>query len=232
MCKIPTLPKIVQMVEQLGLAKRRKAPQGRKPIYSDSYIIALAVYQKLARFKYAQQMLEVLTSLEQEAPVPSTFAERKASLLMQIILAVKQLCSDRAAKLHLDSKKLEVIDFARASRTKLAGEYGYDHIHRRSFYGFRLHALVDDEARFCQVLLRFANEHDVKVAPRLLENLSYKVVTADKGYISQTLKAELDKHSVHLVTPGAAISYHRLKLKRNSTKATASSSPFSPRLIV
>lgn len=41
---------IVQIVERLLLGKRKKAPQGRKPIYSDSFIIALAVYQKLAGF--------------------------------------------------------------------------------------------------------------------------------------------------------------------------------------
>ena len=48
MSKTPTLNRIVQEVEKLGLVKRKKAFQGRKPVYSDSYIIALAVYQKLA----------------------------------------------------------------------------------------------------------------------------------------------------------------------------------------
>ena len=225
MSKIPTLNQIVCRVENIGLAKRKKALQGRKPLYSDSYIIALAVYQKLARFKYAQQMLEVLASLNNEVPAASTFAERKALLVTQIILAVKQLCSTQnATRQHLDSKKLEVkvpqvtkerqgIDFARANRSNLAGDYGYDHIHKRSFYGFRrlgqsgtsracpLHASADDQGQLCCTLLRPAREHDVTVAPRLLKVLNYAVVTGDKGYISQDLKAGLDKHAVHLVTP-------------------------------
>lgn len=202
MSKIATLVEIVQSVESLGLAKRRKAPQGRKPRYADSYIIALAVYQKLAGFKYSQKMLAVLASLDKAVPAPSTFAERKAALVTQIILAVKQLCSaQNATKQHLDSKKLEVIDFARANRTRLAGDYGYDHVHKRFFYGFRLHARTDAQRRLCAVLIRPANEHDVRVAPRLLEQLNYTIVTADKGYISQDLKAALDKHAVHLVTP-------------------------------
>ena len=202
MSKIPTLIEIVQSVESLGLAKRRKALQGRKPFYSDSYIVALAVYQKLAGFKYSQKMLAVLSSLTIAVPAPSTFAERKAGLVMQIIAAVKQLCSaQHAVKQHLDSKKLEVIDFARANRTQLAGAYGYDHIHKRIFYGFRLHARADDGGQLCRIILRPANEHDVGVAPRLLEDLNYTVVTADKGYISQALKADLDKRAVHLVTP-------------------------------
>ena len=214
MSKIPTLIEIVQSVESPGLAKRRKAPQGRKPFYLDSYIVALAVYQKLAGFKYSQKMLAVLSSLAIDVPAPSTFAERKAGLVMQIIAAVKQLCSaQHAVKQHLDSKKLEVIDFARANRTQLAGAYGYDHIHKRIFYGFRrlgqsgtfwacpLHARADDGGKLCRVLLRSADEHDVKVAPRLLTNALYTIVTADKGYISTELKADLGARAVHLVTP-------------------------------
>lgn len=89
MCKTPTLQEFLRSVKKPGLAKRRKAAQGQKPVYSDSYIIALAIYQKLARFKYTQQIVEVLSSLETDVPAPSTFAERKALLVMQIILAVK-----------------------------------------------------------------------------------------------------------------------------------------------
>ncbi len=146
-------------------------------------------------------MLEVLASLDKAVPAPSTFAERKTALVRQIILAVKVLCSvNCVVRRHLDSKKLEVIDFARANRTKLAGSYGYDHIHKRIFYGFRLHALADDEGLLHRVLLRPANEHDISVAPHLLSELDYAIITADKGYISKDLKADLDQHTVHFVT--------------------------------
>ncbi len=121
-------------------------------------------------------MLAVLRSLAVEVPTPSTFSERKAQLLRQVILAVKQLCCRvQATRQPLDSKKLEVVDFARARGTKLAGAYGRDHIHNTTFYGFRLHACVDDSGQFCRVLLRSANEHDVKVAPRLLDDFSYSI---------------------------------------------------------
>ena len=204
MNKISSLNEIIQSIEKLGLSKRRKAPQGRKPVYPDSTIIALAVYQKLAKIKYAQAMLAILASLDKQVPASSTYCKRKQSLVVQIISAVKQLCAQQqaqAVKQHLDSKKVEVIDVARAKRTKLAGAYGYDHIHQCYFYGFRLHALVNDQGKLCRVLLRSANEHDVMVAPRLLNLLNYTIVTADKGYISKELKVSLDKQAVHLVTP-------------------------------
>lgn len=161
----------------------------------------------------------MLGSLGVDVPAPSPFCERKAGLVFRIILAVKQLCSNQnAPKQHLDSKKLEVIDFARAHRTKLAGAYGYDHIHECSFFGFRLHALAYDEALLCRVLLRTANEHDVSVAPRLLEVLNYTIITADKGYISQTFKAKLDAQSVHLVTPKRGNRLPPLKSERRLYK--------------
>jgi hypothetical protein len=154
-------------------------------------------------------MLEVLVSLEVDVPSPATFSERKALLLGQVILAVpsgcfalKQLCSQvQATKQHLDSKKLEVVDFARAKGTKLAGAYGRDHIHTSTFYGFRVHARVDDRGSLCHLLLRPANEHDISVAPRLLKNMSYTIVTGDKGYISRDLKTTVAYHAVDLVTP-------------------------------
>ena len=41
----PSLQEIVAAVEALLLPRRKKAPQGRKPHYSDELIIALAVRQ-------------------------------------------------------------------------------------------------------------------------------------------------------------------------------------------
>ena len=131
----------------------------------------------------------------------------------QLVLAVKRLCSGvRATKQHLDSKKLAVVDIVRAKRTKLAGCYGYDHIHKTPFYGFRrlgqsgtsracpLHARVDDTGSLCGVLLRGANEHDVKVAPRLLDAFGYTIVTADKerrAFLFDLLRFEQFANTAH-----------------------------------
>lgn len=50
------------------------------------------------------------------------------------------------------------------------------------------------------MLLLGANEHDVRVAPPLLEALRYTIVTADKGDLSRALGVEAS-HAVELVTP-------------------------------
>ena len=45
------------------------------------------------------------------------------------------------------------------------------------------------------------SEHDVNVAPRLLDGLAYTIATADKGCISQDLKVDVAPQAVDLVTP-------------------------------
>jgi len=104
----PSLPEIVAAVEALLRPRRKKAPQGRKPRYSDERIIALAVYQHLWRFRYAQDLLYWLRTHGHQVPAPATFCERKAQLLGQVILAVKALAGlyNPAPCLRMDSKKL------------------------------------------------------------------------------------------------------------------------------
>jgi len=197
----PSLPEIVAAVEALLLPRRKKAPQGRKPRYSDELIIALAVYQHLWRFRYAQDLLYWLRTHGHQVPAPSTFCERKAQLLGQMILAVKALAGlyNPTPCLRMDSKKLPTAALARAKRVRLPGRIGWDHANRAYFYGLRLHALVDDQGFLRRVLLCPAHEHDVVVAPRLLRGLSYVVVTGDKGYLSQALKARAARQGVDLI---------------------------------
>ena len=103
----PSLPEIVAAVEALR-PRRKKAPQGRKPCYSDERIIALAVYPHLGRFRYAQDLLYWLRTHGHQVPAPATFCERKAQLLGQVILAVKALAGlyNPAPCWRVDSKKL------------------------------------------------------------------------------------------------------------------------------
>jgi len=99
----------------------------------------------------------------------------------------------------MDSKKLPTAALARAKRVRLPGRIGRDHANRTYFYGLRLHALVDDQGFLRRVLLCPAHEHDVTVAARLLQGLGYVVVTGDKGYLSQALKAQAARQGVDLI---------------------------------
>ena len=58
---------------------------------------------------------------------------------------------------------------------------------------------MDDQGFLRRVLLYPAHKHDVVVAARLLQGLSYAVVTGDKGYLSQALKAQAAWQGVDLI---------------------------------
>jgi len=58
---------------------------------------------------------------------------------------------------------------------------------------------VDDRGFLRRVLLCPAHEHDVAVAARLLRGLGYVVVTGDKGYLSQALRAQAARQGVDLI---------------------------------
>ena len=119
----PSLPEIVAAVEALLRPRRKKAPQGRKPRYSDELIIALAVYQHLGRFRYAQDLLYWLRTHGHQVPAPATCCEGKAQPLGQVILAVKARAGlyNPAPCLRMDSKKLPTAALARAKRVRLRG---------------------------------------------------------------------------------------------------------------
>lgn len=125
-----------------------------------------------------------------QVPAPSTFCERKAFLLPQPILAVKALAGllNPAPCLRMDSKRLPT---AALARVRLPGGIGRHHANRTYLYGLRLHAPVDDQGFLRGVLLAPAHAHDVVVAEQRLEELGYRVVTGDKGYLSRSLKARV-----------------------------------------
>jgi hypothetical protein len=209
----PSLSRIVTTVKQLYLPKRNRAVQGCQPHYSDDLIVALAVYQHLAGFKYANAMLDSLAKQGLDIPAESTYSERKKLLLGSVILAVKALCGfgEHPRRVHMDSKQVATSEYARAARVKLPGSVGWDAINECYFYGLRLHSTVDDEGWLRRVVLRKAHEHDVTVAPRLLTGLSYTVVTGDKGYVSQPLRERFAPFAVDVIA----------KRRRNQNPAPA-----------
>lgn len=131
-------------------------------------------------------MLHWLAQGGYSIPAPSTFPKRKAALLPQVIPAVKAPAhrGERPVRSRMDSQKLPTAVLGRASRVALPGALGRDHASRVPFYGLWLHVLVDDQGLLRRVLLRPANEHDLQVAPWLLDRQRYVVVTGYKGYLS------------------------------------------------
>lgn len=92
MCPNPSLSRILTAIEHLHLPRRKRAVQGRSASYPDELILAIAVYQHLWGFKYANKLLECLSQQGWAVPAPSTYSKRKKQLLGSVIVSVKALC--------------------------------------------------------------------------------------------------------------------------------------------
>jgi hypothetical protein len=200
--KPPSLSAILAVVHALLLPVRERDPRGRKPEYSDELMVALVIFERAWGFSSSKQMLALLASTGENVPAEATFCERKQKLTAVILAALKQFFASglSSVRLHLDSKKLPICSLGRAKRTQLPGARGIDIANQLPFFGLRLHTLVDDSGRLADVRLRPANVHDVKVAPELLKTLRYKVVTADKGYVSAPLRRRCSLQTVDFIT--------------------------------
>ena len=103
----------------------------------------------------------------------------------------------------IDSLPLPVCRFARATFCRrfrfedvqnLRAAYGYDHVARQTFWGFRLHLHVAWPGLITRLTLAPAHQSDVAVAPQMLENQA-GIVIGDRNYHSPDLQEQLKKQS-------------------------------------
>jgi hypothetical protein len=84
----------------------------------------------------------------------------------------------------IDSCSLPVCRFARAMRCKsFRGKayYGYDPVHKKTFYGFGIHTCIRFQGDITRFDLVSANEHDGAVVEELLEGTS-GLALGDRSY--------------------------------------------------
>lgn len=103
----------------------------------------------------------------------------------------------------IDSLPLPVCRFARATFCRrfryqetqnLRAAYGYDHVARQTFWGFRLHLHVAWPGLITRPTLAPAHQSDVAVAPQMLENQA-GIVIGDRNYHSPDLQEQLKEQS-------------------------------------
>lgn len=111
----------------------------------------------------------------------------------------------------LDSIPLPVCRFARATFCRrfecedafgLQATYGYDHVARQTFYGFRLHLQVSFPGVVRRIVLTPAHVADVAATPDLMTGVE-GVVIGDRNYHSPALQEELKTSApkARLLTP-------------------------------
>jgi hypothetical protein len=103
----------------------------------------------------------------------------------------------------LASIAIPVCQFTRAPRCqRFAGEagYGQDHLTRRAFYGFRLHARVCWPGVICQIELTPGQGSELAAALDLTE-ATQGLVIGDRNFWSPRLREDLERQGLTLLAP-------------------------------
>jgi len=197
-------------LQALNLGRLR--PRGPQPKLSDSEVLTMELVgafwklgtdQDLFRHfrRYHQAEFPALARLDR-----TTFTRQAANLWH-----VKQLIQQRLAeKLRgddpvwlVDSLPVDACQFARATfcrRFRGEADYGYCHLRKRTFFGFRLHLRVSRDGVILAYQLAAARASEKAVLPEL-GLLSGTTGIGDRNYWSPDLHERLAQGGVTLLAP-------------------------------
>jgi Transposase DDE domain len=196
-------------LQALHLDLRQRGP---KPKLSDSEVITIELVGAFWKLGTDQDLFRHFRRYHQAefpalAQVDRTTFTRQAANLWR----AKQLIQQRLAeKLRgddpvwlVDSLPVDACQFARATFCRrFAGEadYGYCHLRKRTFYGFRLHLRVSRDGVILAYQLAAARASEKAVLPEL-GLLSGTTGIGDRNYWSPDLRERLAKGGVTLLAP-------------------------------
>lgn len=209
---------------------KKKSRRGRKPIYSDKFILKLAIVQNLLGFTSERSFLRFVPELKclefGQLPDHSQYnrrLKRLCPLIEKLTLRINnQLKIDRSKIRVIDTTPVPVIRLSRAKKRKTFTDktkvnIGYCAAQKMYYCGVKLNLLVNKDGIPYQYYLKPARKSDIRCLEEILvkeKRLSDIVLVGDKGYIS-----DFNKHwfkqcwKISLIT-----SYRRNQKKKNTKK--------------
>jgi|SRR3989344_2488685 len=229
---------ILQEVDALCKGVRfpsRKSRPGRKPDYSDKFIVKLVVIQNLMGFTSERSFLRFVPELKSKdfvkLPDQSQYNRRAKSLKPitgKLISKMQKYLNIEKSKIRvLDTTPVPVVKLSRAKKRKILTDkrqiaIGYCAAQRTHYCGLKLNLVVNHQGIPCRHYLKPANKSDIRCLEEILvENekeknreLSDIVLVADKGYISDFNKDWVKRcWQITLIT-----GYRRNQKKQNTKK--------------
>lgn len=228
----PNLDLILAEVDVLCKGIRlpqEKSRRGRKPKYSDKFILKLVIIQNLLGFTSERSFLRFVPELKckefEEIPDQSQYnrrAKRLKPLTDKLILRInKYLKVDRSKIKILDTTPVPVIKLSRAKRRKIFTDktkvsVGYCSAQKAYYCGVKLNLLVNKDGIPQRHYLKPARKSDIRCLEEILvdkQELKDVVLIGDKGYIS-----DFNKHWVKQCWRIALITPYRKNQKKKNTK--------------
>lgn len=207
---------------------RKKSRRGRKPEYSDRFIVKLVIIQHLLGFTSERSFLRFVPELKcqelSQLPDQSQYNRRAKSLKPitgKLISKMQDCLNISKSKIRvLDTTSIPVVKLSRAQRRKILTDkkqaaIGYCATQRTRYCGIKLNLIVNHQGIPCQHYLKPANKSDIKCLEEILiekKDIKDVVLIADKGYISDFNKEWVKRcWSITLIT-----GYRKNQKKRNT----------------
>jgi hypothetical protein len=190
-----------------------KSKKGPRSKMIDSEIITIALFCELiGKTSECEQVDFTKEWLKSYFPnmIDRSRYSRRVKYLMRSINDVRQKVlnefTNMIRDIHvIDSTPIPVMRFSRAHFTPLFPEagFGYCAAKRMTYYGFKLHLVVDSSGIPLHFDLTPANIADNQMTEELLAvSTRGQLAIGDKGYISETHRLELkQKFNINLITP-------------------------------
>jgi len=171
-----------------------KSSRGRRTLLSDSELITILLWNSLTmvRQKNIKDIYRWLGMYHKKdfpkVPKYSAFVDHCHRITPLLWLVLQQLLAADAPLRFMDSTMVEVCKLVRADSHKVAKNIAsYGKNHQGWHYGFKLHASIDNQGRFCGLALTPANIHDTRAIPIILNKYT-KVAVGDGGYTARVMR--------------------------------------------
>lgn len=209
---------------------KKKSRRGRKPKYSDKFILKLVIVQNLLGFTSERSFLRFLPEMQcqelRKLPDQSQYnrrAKRLKPLTEKLTLFLTNSLKINKSKLRvIDTTPIPVIRLSRANRRKIFTDkdkvnIGYCSAQKTHYCGVKLNLLVNRDGIPYQHYLKPARKADIRCLEEILieqKRISDVVLIADKGYISDFNKYWVKQcWNITLITP-----YRRNQKKKNTKR--------------
>jgi len=178
------------------LLPAKQSVKGRPVLLSDSELITILIWNVLVmRQKTLKDIYKWIEMYHREEfprlPKYQGFVVCCHRTIPLLLWFLEQLLAKQTAIRFMDSTMLEVCKMVRADSHKTCkniAQFGKNH--QGWHYGFKLHASIDGQGRFCGLALTPANINDAQMMPKIL-NEHTKIAVGDGGYTASVMREKI-----------------------------------------
>ena len=199
-----SLPKELRYSRKLGNNNCRKV--GRPAALSVSETITILLFSNLTA---PQKLLKdvwkwAITNHSDDFKVPccSKFIEHCHKAIPHMERLLKELLVSDANLRFIDSTMLPVCRQCRADNHRVAKDYAnWGKNHQGWWYGFKLHAAIDEHGNLAAIWFTPANEADSQQIPKLVDD-NTDVAVGDGGYNAEVMRRHMWRdHKCYVLAP-------------------------------